>query len=128
MGAAYILQANFRGSDYIVRYATNQFLVVLPDTDQQQAQIALSRLIDRVEHWNRTNEQWEMALRLELGVCPPGGNFWAKLSEIEVRVGDNSDPSRALILRRRAAHEAPAPDDVPPQGQAEEHPQEHRVQ
>jgi diguanylate cyclase (GGDEF)-like protein len=50
--AAFILRSNFRGSDYIVRYFTDQFLVVLLDTDAQQAQIALSRLIDKVDHWN----------------------------------------------------------------------------
>ena len=43
MEAAFILRSNFRASDCLVRYSADQFLVVLPDTNGQQAQIALSR-------------------------------------------------------------------------------------
>ena len=90
--AAFVLRANFRGSDYIVRYHNDQFLVVLPDTNEAQAQIALHRLIDKVDSWNLENETWEMALRHELSTCPPGGNLRGKLREIEERMRDKPDP------------------------------------
>jgi diguanylate cyclase (GGDEF)-like protein len=84
--AAYVLRSNFRGSDYIVRYGEDQFLVVLPDTNEWQAQVALQRLTDRVDAWNLENATWEMGLRHELSTCLPGGNLWEKLHEIEARM------------------------------------------
>jgi diguanylate cyclase (GGDEF)-like protein len=89
--AAFILRSNFRGSDYVMRYSTDQFLVVLPDTNEQQAQIALSRLIDKVDHWNLANEKRAITLRLALSTCPPDGNLWEKLSAIEKRMENKSD-------------------------------------
>ena len=89
--AAFTLRSAFRGSDYLVRNSTDQFLVVLLDTDELQAQIALNRLIDKVDRWNFTNKNWEMALRLVLSTCPPGGNLWEKLSKIEQRMQNISD-------------------------------------
>jgi diguanylate cyclase (GGDEF)-like protein len=104
--AAFVLRSNFRSSDHVVRYCTDQFLVVLPDTNKQQAQIALSRLIDKVDHWNIANERREMALRLTLSTCPPDGNLWEKLSEIEVRMRNPSDPEvRTLIPLKPAGSE-----------------------
>jgi diguanylate cyclase (GGDEF)-like protein len=106
--AAFVLRTNFRGSDYVVRYSKDQFLVVLPDTFEQQAQIALSRLIDKVDHWNLANEKCEMALRLELCTCPPGGNLWEKLGELEERMRRESG-GRRLIPQKPAADGANDP-------------------
>ncbi len=108
--AAFILRSNFRGSDFVVRYSTDQFLVVLPDTNEQQAQIALSRLIDKVDHWNIANEKRKMTLRLTLSICPPDGNLWEKLREIEERMRNKSDPEvRTLIPLECAGYEANEP-------------------
>jgi diguanylate cyclase (GGDEF)-like protein len=105
--AAFILRSNFRGSDFVVRYSTDQFLVVLPDTNEQQAQIALSRLIDKVDHWNIANDKGKMTLRLTLSTCPPDGNLWEKLREIEERMRNKSDPEvRTLIPLEYAGYEA----------------------
>lgn len=103
--AAFVLRTNFRGSDYVVRYSNDQFLVVLPDTVEQQAQIALSRLIDKVDHWNLANAKCEMALRLELCTCPPGGDLWEKLGELEERMRNESG-RRTLTPQKPAASEA----------------------
>lgn len=105
--AAFILRSNFRGSDFVVRYSTDQFLVVLPDTNEQQAQIALSRLIDKVDHWNIANEKSRLALRLALSTCEPADNLWEKLREIEERMRNKSDPEvRTLIPLESAGNEA----------------------
>ncbi len=94
--AAVVLRSTFRGSDYIVRNSANQFLVLLPDTTEDQAQYALNRLTDKVDNWNLENETCEMALRKELSTCPPGGELWGTLREIENRLqsksGRRSDP------------------------------------
>jgi diguanylate cyclase (GGDEF)-like protein len=105
--AAFILKSTFRGTDYLLRYRTDQFLVVLPDTDEQHAQIALSRLIDKVGHWSVSNQKWEMALRLGMGICPPGANLWEKLGQIEEKMLDKSHPEvRTLTPQKQAAYES----------------------
>jgi diguanylate cyclase (GGDEF)-like protein len=105
--AAFILRSSVRGSDYVVRYLTDQFLVVLPDTNEQQAQIALSRLIDKVNLWNTTNQERKIALRLVLSACLPGGNLWQKLNELEERLQNKSDIGvRTLTPSRPAGYDA----------------------
>ncbi len=90
--SAFIFRSNFRGSDYLVRYSPEQFLVVMPDTDEPAAQIALCRLIDKVDRWNRANENKEMALRLALCTYLPGGDIWQCLSELEQKMQAKTDP------------------------------------
>ena len=88
--AALVLRANFRGSDYIVRYAGDQFLILLPDTNEQQAQIALNRLTDKVEYWNLENESASISLQQAMISCPPGGDLWGRLGEMESKLQDEA--------------------------------------
>ena len=103
--AALILRANFRGSDYVLRNSADQFLVLLPDTTEDQTQYALNRLADKVDSWNLENETSEMALRHELSTCPPGGNLWESLNQVENKLRENNNPdhgsnwTRAFSLR-----------------------------
>jgi diguanylate cyclase (GGDEF)-like protein len=91
ISAALVLRSNFRGSDYVVRNAADQFLVLLPDTTEDQAQFAMNRLTDKIENWNLENERSEMVLRHEINACPPGCNLWEKLSEVEDRLRDKTE-------------------------------------
>jgi len=84
--ASFVLRSNFRGSDWVVRNSTDQFLVLLPDTTEDQAEFALNRLADKVEAWNLENQKSEMSLRHEMNACPPGGDFWEILRGIEERL------------------------------------------
>lgn len=90
--AVFVLKSNFRGSDYLVRNSPDQFLVLLPDTTEEQAQYALNRLTDKVDEWNLEKETSGIVLRHELSTCSPGGNLWEKLREIEKRMQNKSDP------------------------------------
>ncbi|MDR3764910.1 MAG: GGDEF domain-containing protein [Acidobacteriota bacterium] len=81
--SARLLRSNFRGSDYIVRNSRTQFLVLLPDTNEQQAQFALNRLADKTEVWNLENNGSEILMRYEMTSCGPGGNMWKALEETE---------------------------------------------
>ena len=81
--SACILRSNFRGSDYIVRSSENQFVVVLPETDGQQAQFALNRLSDKIDTWNIASHSCEILLQHEISICAPGGNLWENLRRAE---------------------------------------------
>jgi diguanylate cyclase (GGDEF)-like protein len=101
--ASFVLRSSFRGSDFVVRTSIDQFLVLLPDTTEHQAQYALNRLTDKVEYWNLQNETFEMVLGHELSTCPPGGNLWEKLREIEERLRVTRIPGVTTLIPHKAA-------------------------
>src|SRR3989441_377664 len=47
-----ILKTCVRGSDYVVRYGGDEFLLVLPETDQAGAEVVRERIQPRVAEWN----------------------------------------------------------------------------
>lgn len=49
-----VLKATFRNADTVVRYGGDEFLVIMPETDEQQAAAALVRLHANVARWNAT--------------------------------------------------------------------------
>jgi diguanylate cyclase (GGDEF)-like protein len=54
---AKILKSVFRGGDLIFRQGGDEFLVVMPDTSEPQAEAPLQRLLRVVEEWNITNDK-----------------------------------------------------------------------
>jgi len=54
--AARLLKDTFRGSDVLFRSRTSEFVVVMPDTTEPQAENAISRLRTFTERWNSETE------------------------------------------------------------------------
>ena len=52
---ARMLKDIFRGGDLVFRQGGDEFLVVMPDTGEQQAEYPLQRLLNTVEQWNTEN-------------------------------------------------------------------------
>jgi diguanylate cyclase (GGDEF)-like protein len=65
---AALLQKNFRAADLVTRYGGDEFLVIMPDTDVAQAEIAVRRLRWWLEKWN-SSEQREYRLAVSCGVA-----------------------------------------------------------
>jgi len=51
-----LLKTTLRGSDVLSRFTTDEFLVLLPDTDDEQAQRALARVRSAVNQWNESTQ------------------------------------------------------------------------
>jgi len=65
---AQLLKRSFRPTDIIVRYAGDEFLVVLPETGPQGALAAAQRLLSRVDEWNRRKPIRDYKMQLSIGV------------------------------------------------------------
>jgi len=73
--AARLLKNTLRGSDAVFRNGPVDFLVLMPDTNEQQAESALTRLKAIVEHWNADTDTG-LELSFSFGISPhvAGGN------------------------------------------------------
>jgi len=76
MEFAKMLKTVFRGGDMLFRHGGDEFLVVMPDTQEQEADAPMQRLLRSVEHWNLNNgKRYEMAFTWGLVPYVTGSDF-----------------------------------------------------
>ena len=61
------LKTCVRGSDHIVRYGGDEFLLILPETDEPGAAIVLNRIRTRVEEWDRHHRVGDLPITVSMG-------------------------------------------------------------
>jgi len=66
---AALLQGAVRGSDAVVRYGGDEFLVILSDSGLEGARIARHRVEKSVEDWNRAGHLADFELGLSVGLA-----------------------------------------------------------
>jgi diguanylate cyclase (GGDEF)-like protein len=66
---AHLLKASIRGSDAVVRYGGDEFLILLADTSAEAAQPVLTRIANHVAEWNAQRPVEDLILRLSVGTA-----------------------------------------------------------
>lgn len=67
---AHLLRKNFRAADTVVRYGGDEFIVVMPETDLHQANVAVERLQRYYfANWNRGRGDGEYLVTVTCGVA-----------------------------------------------------------
>lgn len=66
---AHLMQTRIRNSDFIVRFGGDEFLLVLPDTDDAGVHVLAGRMKEAIREWSRRSGMQEFALRFAIGVA-----------------------------------------------------------
>lgn len=87
-GVGQLLLGTFRRSDTIMRYGGDEFLVLLAETNEQQAERAVERLLGQVDRWNRENSLpgYRLSLSCGLATYAHGANITELLDAADQRM------------------------------------------
>lgn len=82
---ARLLSRTFRPADLVIRYGGDEFLVLMPRTDEPSAARAIERLMQQVEARNRERGHHQFRLQFNLGLAAhsPGADPAALLAAAE---------------------------------------------
>lgn len=75
MAAAQLLKDTLQGSDIVLRYDIDRFLLIMPETNEQQACCARKRMLHRLDSWNlESNALFELDFRIGLAAYSRGAD------------------------------------------------------
>jgi len=115
MAAAQFLKDTFRGSDIVLRYDVRRFLVIMPETNENQAGCALKRMFSRVDSWHlESNAPFELDLRAGMAAYLRGADANAVLKLAEERLQPGPPPANRDQPSRDLASCAPPAADAGP--------------
>lgn len=66
---ASVLKVSVRGSDCVVRYGGDEFLVMLADANFESAKVVVSRMHSAIENWNAAGQLENFSLTLSIGLA-----------------------------------------------------------
>jgi diguanylate cyclase (GGDEF)-like protein len=85
---AELLKKLFRASDTVIRYGGDEFLVLMGDTTEQEAEAAVARLHAQVDRWNLTGAiaGYKMGLSCGVAAYSKGANVTEVLQTADDRM------------------------------------------
>jgi diguanylate cyclase (GGDEF)-like protein len=96
MEAAQFLRNTFRGSDIVLRYDLRRFLVIMPETSEQQARCARERMTNRLDSWHlESHAPFELDLRVGMAAYSRGVDVNHVLKLAEERLQSGNLPGKA---------------------------------
>jgi diguanylate cyclase (GGDEF)-like protein len=83
-----ILKTCVRGSDFVIRYGGDEFLVILSETDEPGAKIVQGRILEKVEEWDRVNRVGDVPISFSMGLYlhVPGQTVEQDVAEVDARM------------------------------------------
>jgi len=96
---AMVLRSATRGSDAIIRYGGDEFLVILADSEIHGSQVVCNRIKKLVEEWNKGGHLEDFKLSLSMGLAE-----WSEGKTLD-QVLDEAD--RAMYFVKKGAAEKP---------------------
>lgn len=106
--AAQMLRATFRSCDIVLRYGGDEFLVIITDGDESRARVALERLRQSVDAWNRQEPipGYQMGLSCGVAAYAPGSSIQEMVEAADDQMFVEKHAKRAGI------GEVPRPDNA----------------
>jgi len=102
---AAILKSCVRGSDYIIRYGGDEFLILLPETDEKGAEVVRNRIRRKVAEWDRTTRVGDLPVSVSMGVFlhTTGHTAEQDVAEADVRMYAEKQTDRGAPTVSRPA-------------------------
>ncbi len=98
------LKGTFRGSDAIIRYSGDRFLIIMADTNEKRAASAMRRLMNTVDRWNlSTQSGWEMVLNYGIAQYAIGASAAELLLAAEQKLKEQQSKTAAKPAAAAAA-------------------------
>jgi diguanylate cyclase (GGDEF)-like protein len=96
---ATILQSAVRGSDAVIRYGGDEFLVILADAPLQDTPYIVARINRFVQDWNQSGHLRDFELALSLGAAQ-----WAKGKTPDEILNEADEKMYAAKARSKEGH------------------------
>ncbi len=95
-----ILKSCVRGSDHVVRYGGDEFLLILPETDDTGAQIVRGRIQEKVAEWDRSHRIGDLPISVSMG--------WHLHLQGQSAEQDIAEADARMYQEKQAGHSSPA--------------------
>jgi diguanylate cyclase (GGDEF)-like protein len=99
---AAILKSCVRGSDFVVRYGGDEFLVILAETDEPGAVIVQGRIREKVVEWDHANRVGDVPISFSMGLYlhVAGQSVEQDVGEVDARMYADKQASHTGSERR----------------------------